>query len=210
VGIVASRLIEHYYRPTIVLTQSGDYVAGSARSVRGFNVYDAIDQCKEYLLGYGGHFAAAGMTLRNDMVDSFCQKFEEVVSSSIHPDLLIPEIVIDAEISFKDITPAFFNIICQMEPFGPDNLRPVFITRNVCDKGYSKIVKEKHIRFVVRKDEITLTGIGFNMSEKIHLLSASAPVDIVYTIDENDYNGQKSLQLKVIDFRLSKGQVSHT
>jgi len=204
VGIVASRLIEHYHRPTIVLTQSGDYVAGSARSVMGFNVYDAIGQCREYLLGYGGHFYAAGITLRNDMVDSFCQKFEEVVSGSIHPDMLVPEIAIDTEISFKDITASFYNIICQMEPFGPDNLRPVFITRNVCDKGYSKVVKEKHIRFVVRQGGITLTGIGFHMAEKLHLLSGKKPIDLVYTIDENAYNGQKSLQMKVLDFRLSE------
>jgi single-stranded-DNA-specific exonuclease len=119
VGIVASRLIDHYYRPTIVLTQSGDYVAGSARSVVGFNVYEAIHQCKDLLLGYGGHFYAAGMTIANDKVDAFCQKFEEVVEASIHPELLIPEIVIDAEINFSDIKKSFYDILCQMEPFRP-------------------------------------------------------------------------------------------
>src|SRR5207253_6419882 len=114
VGIVASRLIEHFYRPTVVLTQSGEYVAGSARSVSGFNVYEAIHQCKDLLLGYGGHFYAAGMTLENDKVEAFCQKFEEVVQASIHPELLIPEIVIDAEISLADIRQSFYDIICQM------------------------------------------------------------------------------------------------
>ena len=166
VGIVASRVIEHYYRPTIILTQSGEFAAGSARSVPGFNLYEAIHACKEHLLGYGGHFAAAGMTLETDKIDAFRLKFEEVVASTIHPDLLIPEIVIDAEISFRDITWPFYNILCQMEPFGPENLRPVFITKNVVDTGYSKIVKEQHLRFSVRQNGVTFTGIGFNMAEK--------------------------------------------
>ena len=203
VGIVASRLIDHYYRPTIILTKSGDYVAGSARSVTGFNVYEAIHQCKDLLLGYGGHFYAAGMTLEPDKVDAFCQKFEDVVTASLHPDLLVPEIVIDAEIDFKSINRSFFNIICQMEPFGPDNLRPTFVTRNVTDTGFSKIVKEKHIRFVVRHEGITFTGIGFGMADKMPLLAPNQPVDIVYKIDENEWNGETSLQLRVLDIRPS-------
>lgn len=204
VGIVASRLIDHYYRPTIVLTQSGDYVAGSARSVSGFNVYEAIHQCRDLLLGYGGHFYAAGMTLEPDKVDAFCQKFEEVVSASIHPDLLVPEIVIDTEISLRDITPTFFNIICQMEPFGPDNLRPTFLTRGVVDTGSSKVVKEKHLRFVLRQNGTTITGIGFDMADKWPLLASRQPVDIVYKIDENEWNGVKSLQLRMIDIKPSE------
>ena len=204
VGIVASRLIERYHRPTIVLTQSGEYAAGSARSVPGFNLYEAIHACKEHLLGYGGHFAAAGMTLEIDKIESFSKKFEEVVSSTIAEELLIPEIVIDAEINFKDIKESFYNIICQMEPFGPENLRPVFIVKNVFDSGYSKIVKEQHIRFVLKQNDITLTGIGFGMADKFHLLQLKHPVDIVFKIDENEWNGQKSLQLRMIDFRLSR------
>jgi single-stranded-DNA-specific exonuclease len=204
VGIVASRLIDHYYRPTIVLAQSGDYVAGSARSVSGFNVYEAVHQCKDLLLGYGGHFYAAGMTLHPDNVDAFCQRFEEVVSASIHPELLIPEIIIDTEISFTDITPSFYKILCQMEPFGPDNLRPVFITRNVYDSGYSKVVKEKHLRFVVKQKGITFSGIGFDMADKMPILSSGQPFDVVYKLDENDWNGQKSLQLRVIDVKAGK------
>ena len=204
VGIVASRLIEHYYRPTIVLTQSGEYVAGSARSVSGFNVYEAIHQCKELLLGYGGHFYAAGMTLQNDKVDAFKQKFEEVVQSSIHPELLIPEIVIDAELNLSDIKNSFYNIICQMEPFGPDNLRPSFITRRVYNTGWSKIVKENHLRFVLEQNGCKMSGIGFNMADKMPLLLAHKPLDIVYRIDENEWNNEKSLQLKVIDVRLSE------
>jgi single-stranded-DNA-specific exonuclease len=203
VGIVASRLIENYYRPTVVLTQSGEYAAGSARSVPGFNLYEAIHACREHLLGYGGHFAAAGLTLETDKVDAFRNKFEEVVSSTIPPEFLIPEIVIDAEISFRDIKQSFYDILCQMEPFGPENLRPVFIAKKVMDTGWSKIVKEDHIRFSVKQDNVIMTGIGFNMARKFHLLLQKKLVDIIFKTEENEWQGQKALQLKVIDFRLS-------
>jgi single-stranded-DNA-specific exonuclease len=204
VGIVASRLIEHYYRPTIVLTQSGEYIAGSARSVPGFNLYEAIHACRDHLLGYGGHFAAAGMTLEPAQVNAFREKFEEVVSASINPELLIPEIVVDAEISFRDINQSFYNILCQMEPFGPENLRPVFMVKNVVDSGWSKIVKEDHVRFSLRQDNTTLSGIGFNIANKFHLLEKKQPLDILFTIDTNEWNGTISLQLKMIDLRPSQ------
>ena len=203
VGIVASRLIEHYYRPTIVLTKSGDLIAGSARSVSGFNLYEAIHACKEHLVGYGGHYAAAGMTMMPEQLDTFINKFEEVVSSTIAPELLIPELVIDAEIQFSDINQKFYDILCQMEPFGPDNLRPVFVVRNLTDTGYSKIVKEDHIRFSLSQQHIIYTGIGFNLAHKFHLINEKKPLDVVFTLDENEWNGNKHLQLKVIDFRLS-------
>ncbi len=203
VGIVASRLIEKYYRPTVVLAQSGDYVGGSARSVPGFNLYEAIHECREYLIGYGGHFAAAGMTMLPENVNAFSNKFEEIVSATIEQHLLIPEIMIDAEIDFSNITKSFYNIIRQMEPYGPENLRPVFITKRVADTSWSRIVKELHIRFVLKQDNIVLTGIGFNLAEKFHLLQMQKPIDIVYTIDENEWNGEINLQLKVIDLRLS-------
>ena len=203
VGIVASRVIERYYRPTIILTKSGEYAAGSARSVPGFNLYEAIHACKDHLLGYGGHFAAAGMTLETANIEAFRLRFEEVVASTINPDLLIPEIVIDAEISFKDITWPFYNILCQMEPFGPENLRPVFITRNVVDTGYSRVLKEQHIRFSLRQDSFNFTGIGFNMADRFGILQAKQPIDIVFKIDENEWNGEKNLQIRVIDYRLS-------
>jgi single-stranded-DNA-specific exonuclease len=203
VGIVASRLIETYYRPTIVLTKSGEIAAGSARSVPGFNLYEAIHACKEHLLGYGGHFAAAGMTLLPEKIEAFKEKFEEVVCATILPESLEPEIVIDAEVSFKELTLSFYNIIHQMEPYGPENLRPVFVVRNVMDSGNSKIVKENHIRFCLRQNNCSFKGIGFNMAEKFDLIRSRRPLDIVFTLDENDYNSQKSLQLKVCDFRLS-------
>lgn len=203
VGIVASRLIENYYRPTIVLTQSGEYAAGSARSVPGFNLYEAIHACREHLIGYGGHFAAAGMTLELQQVDAFRKKFEEVVSATIDPDLLIPEIVIDTEIQFSDIQWPFYNILCQMEPFGPENLRPVFLARGVTDTGFSKIVKELHLKFSLRQQGVTLNGIGFNMADKMKLLTGKKPVDVVFKLDENEWNGEKSLQIRVMDVRAS-------
>jgi single-stranded-DNA-specific exonuclease len=204
VGIVASRLIEKYYRPTVVLTKSGEIAAGSARSVTGFNLYEAVYGCKEYLIGYGGHYAAAGMTLRLDQIEAFSEKFEQIVSSTIDPALLIPEIIIDAEIEFKEISRSLYNILNQMEPFGPENLQPVFIARKTEDTGYSKIVKENHIRFSLRQGDTVFNGIGFNLSKKFHLLLAKKPVDIIFSIDENEWKDQKQLQMKVIDFRLSE------
>ncbi|MEP7141962.1 MAG: single-stranded-DNA-specific exonuclease RecJ [Ferruginibacter sp.] len=203
VGIVASRLTEKYYRPTVVLTRYGDIVTGSARSVVGFNLYEAVHACREYLLGYGGHFAAAGLSMLPANVEAFTNKFEEEVAATIPDHLLIPEIVIDSAVSFESISTSFYKILCQMEPFGPGNMRPVFIATNVTDAGYSKIVKDLHIRFVVTQGNKTFTGIGFNMADKFTLLEMKKPLDIIFTIDENEWHGETSLQLKVIDIRLT-------
>lgn len=199
VGIVASRLIETFYRPTIVLTKSGEYAAGSARSVAGFNLYEAIHACRAHLLGYGGHFAAAGMTLATNQIESFKAAFEAEVAKTITPDQLIPALTINAEINFKDITASLYNIIKQMEPFGPDNMRPVFVARNVKDAGFSKVVKDLHLRVVLKQEDIILSGIGFNMADKFSLLQDGQPIDIVFSIDENEWQGNTNLQLKVID-----------
>jgi single-stranded-DNA-specific exonuclease len=203
VGIVASRLIDTYYRPTIVLTKSGDYAAGSARSVHGFNLYEAVHACKEHLLGYGGHFAAAGMTLDIENIEAFAAAFEKEVCARITEDQLVPEIIIDSTIQFNEINPAFYKILCQMEPFGPDNMRPVFIAHNVMDTGFSKIVKEQHLKFSVKQNNISFNGIGFNMADKFPLLQSKQNIDLLFTIDENDFQGNVSLQLKVIDVRVS-------
>jgi single-stranded-DNA-specific exonuclease len=204
VGIVASRLIDHYYRPTIILTSSNGKVSGSARSVNGFNIYEAIHACRDLLENYGGHFYAAGMTLQEQMVAPFMEKFEEVVASSITPEMLVPELRIDAELRLADIRPSFYNILRQFEPFGPSNLRPVFLTRNVRDfRGYSRVVKEQHLKFVVsqREGEV-VDGIGFGLAHKYELVN-NGPFDVVYTIDENSFNGVNRLQIKVLDIRVS-------
>jgi len=155
------------------------------------------------LIGYGGHFAAAGMTLKAENVDFFREKFENVVASTIHPDQLIPEIIIDAEIKFREITQGLFGLLELMEPFGPENQRPVFIAHEVFDSGYSKIVKENHIKFSLKQEGVTYTGIGFNMASKFEWIKSGQPLDVVFTIEENEWNGNKNLQLKVIDLRCS-------
>lgn len=204
VGIVASRLIEHFYRPTIVLTQNGNLISGSARSVVGFNLYEAIHSCNTYLLNYGGHFAAAGLTLLPEHLENFKNEFEKVVSATITPDLLIPEIVIDAEINFEEINFSFYNIIAQMEPFGPENMKPVFVTRRVQNTGYSKVVKNEHLKISVTQNKIQFSGIGFQMADKYTVLESNKPIDIVYTLDINEWNGEQTLQLKLIDLKLSE------
>ncbi|MFT4061908.1 MAG: single-stranded-DNA-specific exonuclease RecJ [Edaphocola sp.] len=208
VGIVASRLIEHYYRPTIILTESNGKLTGSARSVNGFNIYEAIHQCGDLLENYGGHFFAAGMTLQTGNLEAFRQRFEQVVKATIGPDSMNPVLHIDCELNFKDIGRTFYNIVTQFEPFGPTNLRPVFISRNVYDyKNCSKVVKEAHIRFVVAQPDgkYVMNGIGFGLAEKFEYLQPGKPFDMAYTIDENEWNGTASLQLKVIDIRPATG-----
>ena len=206
VGIVASRLIDTYYRPTVVLTRSGDIAAGSARSVSGFNLYEAVHACREYLIGYGGHFAAAGMTLEIANIEAFSEAFEKVVNERITPEQLIPSLSIDSPIEFKEITPGFFNILNQMEPFGPENMRPVFIARNLVDTGFSKIIKEQHLKLVIKQNNITLNGFGYNVADKYPIIQNRQPFDLVFSIEENEYMGNRSLQLKVIDLLPAQNQ----
>jgi len=207
VGIVASRLIEKYYRPTIVLTQNGEFVSGSARSVPGFNLYEALHACREYLMGYGGHFAAAGMTMTTGNIESFSKKFEEVVSATIHPRSLIPELEVDAIARFTDLDFQTYRIIEQMEPFGPDNYKPVLISLGVKETGSSKLMKEKHIRLFLQQDDLIFSGIAFDMSEKWPLVQSGQLLDIAYTLDVNEWNGERKMQLKIIDIRPAAGNV---
>ncbi len=203
VGIVASRLIEHHYRPTIVLTQSNGKLTGSARSIKGFNLFEGLNECAEYLENYGGHYFAAGLTLDEKHLGSFTKKFNEVVCNNLPQELFEPEIEIDAEINFSDITPGFLRILKQFAPHGPENMKPVFITRNARDyKALSNVVKQKHLRFVIfQQGSKTVNGIGFNMSDKESVVKSNKPFDILYHIEENNWNGNISIQLKVIDVR---------
>lgn len=202
VGIVASRLIEKYYRPTIVLTESNDLITGSARSVPGFDLYSAIKECSELLEQFGGHIAAAGLTLKKENLIAFSEKFEQVVSETIDERLLTPEIQIDAEIKLNDITPSFFNILQQFAPFGPGNMRPVFLTKEVFDTGYSKVVKETHLKISVRQNGSgKFSGIGFDLGEKYKEIFNGNPFDICYVLEENIWNGEKRIQLMVKDIK---------
>ena len=201
VGIVASRLIERHYKPTIVLTQNGDIVSGSARSVQGFNLYEALHACREHLLGYGGHFAAAGMTLNIAQLEAFKAAFEKAVAERITPDQLVPEILINALLPLDQISMQFFQIIAQMEPFGPDNMRPIFLAKNVRDTGYSKLVKEAHISFNLTQGNNSVRGIGYNMPDKIEIVKSGKPFDIVFQLQLNEWQGTQSIQMQVIDLK---------
>ena len=203
VGIVASRLIEKHYKPTVVLTQSGDVITGSARSVNGFNLYEALHACRAHLLGYGGHFAAAGMTMAVDALEDFKIAFEAAVAERITEAQLTPEISINASLPLDDISMQFFQIISQMEPFGPDNMRPVFIAKGVYDTGYTKLAKEQHISFNVTQGKTNVRGIGYNMPEHMKLVKSGKPFDIVFYLQINEWQGNQSVQMQVIDIKPS-------
>ena len=203
VGIVASRLIEKHYKPTVVLTQSGDVITGSARSVNGFNLYEALHACRAHLLGYGGHFAAAGMTMAVDALEDFKIAFEAAVADRITEAQLTPEISINASLPLDDISMQFFQIISQMEPFGPDNMRPVFIAKGVYDTGYTKLAKEQHISFNVTQGKTQVRGIGYNMPEHMKLVKSGKPFDIVFYLQINEWQGNQSVQMQVIDIKPS-------
>ena len=209
IGIVASRLIETYYRPTIVFTESGNGVlAGSARSVKNFDVYQALDGCGSILEQFGGHMYAAGMTLRKERFESFKTKFEEVVKNSIHPDQLVPEIEIDAVVKVEHLTPKFYRILKQFGPFGPQNMTPVFQTDGLVDMGYSKVVgqDQSHLRLVLKDPHTnhSITGIAFKMADKLSIVKAGKPISVAYHLEENEFNGNVQLQMHVKDIKLSE------
>jgi single-stranded-DNA-specific exonuclease len=204
IGIVASRLIETYYRPTLVFTKSGDKLAASARSVSGFDVYNALDACSEHIDQFGGHKYAAGLTLKEENYEAFKQAFEDEVSKTIDKSLLIPEIKVDAQIDLEEITPKFYRIISQFAPFGPGNMTPIFMTANLKDTGYGKCVgeDEKHLRITATQNGSgKLVGIGFGIGNKLDLITNRKPFKAVYSIDENDWNGKTNLQLKLRDIK---------
>jgi single-stranded-DNA-specific exonuclease len=205
IGIVASRLIETYYRPTLVFTKSGDYLAASARSVSGFDVYNAIENCSHLVDQFGGHMYAAGLTLKKENYLAFKAAFEAEVLKTLPDHLKTPEIKIDSEIKFESITPKFFRILKQFAPFGPQNLSPVFMTTEVSDTGYGKCVGEDqtHLRVTLtQKRAPKIVGIGFGLGVQLPIVKSKAPFKIVYSIDENEWNGRVSLQLKLKDLKL--------
>jgi len=202
IGIVASRLTETYYRPTIVFTKSGDKLAASARSVKDFDVYNALEACAEHLEQFGGHMYAAGMTLKEENYLAFKDAFEKVVSETIHPDLLTPEISIDAEINLTEIDERLVRLLCQFEPFGPENMTPTFMTKNLKDTGYAKQLgkDEEHLKLFVKQNGSEGFGaIGFNLGNKLELVKNQNPFDAVYCIDENEFNGNVTVQLRLKD-----------
>lgn len=204
IGIVASRLTETYYRPTLVFTKSGDKLAASARSVNGFDVYEALEGCSDCIEQFGGHKYAAGLTLLEEQFETFKTQFEKVVSETIDPTLLTPEILVDAQLAFTDISPKLLRIIDQFAPFGPGNMTPVFMAENLVDTGYARGVgeDEAHLKIAVTQNKVgPIGGIGFNLGSKLPLVTNGKPFSAVFCLDENEWQGNVSLQLKLKDLK---------
>lgn len=203
VGIVASRLVDHYYKPTIVLTESNEKITGSARSVFGFNIHDAIAACSDLLENFGGHYFAAGLTMPKENFSLFKERFEQFVKSTITEVSLLPQILIDTELDLAQINSNFYSILKQFEPFGPENMRPVFYTKGVSNyRNETRIVKDQHIKFsVCQTDSKRIDGIGFNLAHKFDIIDSGQPFDLVYTIEENEWRGMQTLQIKVLDIK---------
>ena len=205
IGIVASRLTEKYYRPTIVLTESNGKATGSARSVKDFDVYNAIESCADLLEQFGGHKYAAGLTMKLENVEAFQQRFEEVVSETIEDHMLVPEIEIDAELELKNITPKFYRVLKQFAPFGPDNMSPIFVTKNICDKGYVRIVGTNHLKMDVQPAQNprgSFPAIAFGQANHFDDVLRKKFFTACYAIEENEFNGKTSLQLNVKDMKM--------
>ncbi len=204
IGIVASRLTDKYYRPTVVMTQTNGHVAGSARSVKDFDVYNAIESCADLLDQFGGHMYAAGLTMKVENVNAFIEKFEAVVSATIEERMLTRELMIDAELELKEVTDSFFKILKQFAPFGPGNMNPVFVTYNVYDSSYSRIVGNNHIKLSLMQanNKQVYDGIAFQMGQFYLAIAEKKPFHICYHIDVNNYNNKTTLQLNVKDIKM--------
>ena len=206
VGIVASRLTETYYRPTIVLTAGEDgIISGSARSVGGFDIYAAIDSCLDLLTNFGGHKYAAGLSMHIDNLPTFCERFEHYVATHIREDQLQPTLLVEAELELADITPAFYNVIRYLEPFGPGNPRPLFATRNLINHRDTRVVGKtgEHLRLDVTDRAYAITGIAFGRAEMAQHIQNGNPVDICYELDENTFNNRTTIQMMVQDIKPS-------
>ncbi|MDZ4666214.1 MAG: single-stranded-DNA-specific exonuclease RecJ [Bacteroidota bacterium] len=206
VGIVASRLIEKYYKPTIVLTESDGKATGSARSVRDYDIYSAIEKCSDLLEQFGGHKFAAGLTMKKENVNDFIARFEDVVSKSISDDQLIPQLQIETEIEFHEITQKLVRILKQFSPHGPENMMPVFVSKNVFDNGWAKIVGANHLKlelFQKSNPNIRFSAIAYDKGDYVKFFHDKTPMSIAFKIQENEFNGKTSIQLVIEDFKVS-------
>ncbi len=203
IGIVASRLTETHYRPTVVFTKSGDHLVASARSVKGYDLYSTLEACSDTMIQFGGHKYAAGLTIREDQYDNFKERFEKEVASRITKDQLLPTLHIDLELDFSDITPKFYRILEQFAPFGPDNMTPVFMTQSAVDSGFGKQVgvNGDHLKLNLQQSGKLFSAIGFGLGDRLDRTQNNAPIDVAYTIEMNEWNGNKNLQLKLRDLK---------
>lgn len=208
IGIVASRLVENYYRPTIVFTKSGEKLAASARSVKDFDIYNALEACAEHLEQFGGHMYAAGMTLLEENYENFKNAFEKVVQETIHPDLLTPEISYDAEIELSEINPKLMRLLKQFEPFGPENMTPLFLAKGLTDSGYAKTLgsDNEHLKaFVKQGNSESFGAIGFGLGNKLDLVTNKNKFDAIFSLEENEWKDTVTLQLQLRDINASNG-----
>ena len=208
IGIVASRLVENYYRPTIVFTKSGEKLAASARSVKDFDVYNALEACAEHLEQFGGHMYAAGMTLLEENYENFKNAFEKVVQETIHPDLLTPEISYDAEIELSEINSKLMRLLKQFEPFGPENMTPLFLAKGLTDSGYAKTLgsDNEHLKaFVKQGNSESFGAIGFGLGNKLDWVANKNKFDAIFSLEENEWKDTVTLQLQLRDINTSNG-----
>jgi len=201
IGIVASRMIENYFRPTIILTESDGKIVGSARSIPGVDIYEALNECNDLLEQFGGHTYAAGLSMPMDNLEKFIEKFEKVIDTKITDEMKTPEILIDAKIDLDFINPKFYKIIDQMAPFGPGNMRPVFVSENIPNNVNPSVVKEKHLRLRLNTKDRYFNGIAFGMASKLDVVNTSRKINICYVLDESYYNGSSNIQMLLKDIQ---------
>ena len=209
IGIVASRLIETYYRPTVILTESNGFATGSARSVQGYDLYQAIEACSDLLESFGGHMFAAGLTLKKENIKPFIERFEQYVNRTITEDQLVPRIFIDTELSFSEISEDFHKVLSQFQPFGPENMSPLFVSKNVFDTGTGRMVGSngEHLKLDLCQESSpmkSVSAIGFNLANHFEYIKARNPFDICYSIEMNEFRGAKNLQLNIRDIKTAE------
>ncbi len=206
IGIVASRLIETYYRPTVILTESNGFATGSARSVHGYDLYQAIESCSDLLESFGGHMFAAGLTLKKENIEAFMQRFEEYVFKTITDEQTVPRIFIDTELTFSEINEDFFKTMSQFQPFGPENMSPVFVSRNVFDTGSGRMVGSsgEHLKLDLCQEssgQKSFSAIAFSQADHFEYIKGGNPFDICYSLEMNEFRGNRNLQLNIKDIK---------
>jgi single-stranded-DNA-specific exonuclease len=208
IGIVASRLIETYYRPTVILTESNGFATGSARSVQGYDLYQAIEACSDLLESFGGHMFAAGLTMKKENIKPFMERFEQFVNSTITEEQLVPRVFVDSELSFTEINEEFFSFLNKFQPFGPENMSPVFVSKNIYDSGSGRMVGSsgEHLKLDLcheSTDQKIFPAIAFSQAEHFEYIKAGKPIDICYSIEMNEFRGNRNLQLNIRDIKIT-------
>jgi single-stranded-DNA-specific exonuclease len=206
IGIVASRLIETYYRPTVILTESNGFATGSARSVQGYDLYQAIEACSDLLESFGGHMFAAGLTMKKENIKLFKERFEEYVNNTISEEQLVPRIFIDTELSFSEINEDFYKVMSQFQPFGPENMSPLFVSRNVFDSGAGRMVGSsgEHLKLDLCQESTgtrTFPAIAFGQANHFEYIKVGKPFDVCYSVEINEFRGNRTLQLNIRDIK---------